>query len=103
MANNIHAMVRFTGATGAILDRAGAVSGLVRNSAGNYTLTMSQGIDVSERDVRVTQIHATARGGVAVTETSDTVFVALCVDAAGAAADPTECRLTVYRTQRLPS
>lgn len=103
MASNIHAMVRFTGATGAILDRVGNVQSLGRNSAGNYTLTLSQGIDASERDVRVTQIHATARGGVAVQETSDTVIGAVVVDAAGAAADPTECRITVYRTQRQAS
>lgn len=101
MANQIHAMIRFTAATAAILDRSGAVTGIVRNAAGDYTLTLSQGIDASERDVRVTQLHNAVRGGVSVEETSDTVLRVRCADAAGALADPTEVRIAVYRTQRI--
>ena len=101
MANQVHALIRFTAATGAILDRSGAVSGLARTAAGDYTLTLSQGIDASERDVRVTQLHNAIRGGVAVEETSDTVLRIRCTDAAGVLADPTEVRVAVYRTQRI--
>lgn len=97
--SQVHALVRFTGATGAILDRQGAVTSLTRNGAGDYTLVMSQALAVLERHARGTQIHAAIRGGVAVDDVDASTVRVRMVDAAGAAADPTTAVISVERTR----
>lgn len=87
--------VRFTGGTGAVLQKRGVVS-VVRNGAGDYQIVFDQAADATE-----SMVEAYAEGAAgkltSYVHTSDTSKQVLMKDDAGAASDPTTVMVSLYQ------
>lgn len=90
------AWVRFTGATGAILQSRGVTS-VTRAAAGDYTVNLDGGgVDATEARVSVGVENAAALI-TSYVHTSDTAKQVKVLDNAGAAADPTTVHVAIYQ------
>ena len=80
-ATELHAAGAVTGAAGVLGANAVNIVSVVRNGAGDYTITMAQAIAQATRTIKVQAINAAGRAATVV-DTSSTVFEALIWDLA---------------------
>lgn len=86
--------VRFTGATGAVLNSRGCT--VVRNGAGDYQITLEEGgVDSTEASWAACAEVAAVEW--AIVHTSDTSKQLLALNNAGAATDPTTVVFKIYQ------
>lgn len=92
------AWVRFTGATGAVLQSRGVAS-VTRNGAGDYQIVLDREIDATEFHMAAHGIGGAAGDAVEWTavHTSDVSKQVLAFSNAGAAADPTTVQVMIWR------
>jgi len=91
------AFTAITGATGAQTGKTLGVSGVVRNGAGDYTVTLAGGgIDPLDAACSASIAGAGVAAGISVVHSADTTIQILTTDDAGAAAD-FNCQLCVER------
>lgn len=88
------AWVRWTGATGVILQSRGVTS-VTRNGAGDFQIVIDVALDVTESRVHMESQGLALEFGVV--HTSDTSKQVLSLNNAGAATDPTQGLFCIYQ------
>lgn len=96
--NETLGFIRFTGATGAVLQMTGCITALVRNGAGDYQIA-TEAIDSTEFGMQAWCEQAAAVDALirSVVHTSDTSKQLLATDNANVAADPTTVCVRFFR------
>lgn len=90
----IHAKMKVAGASGAVIKSSGVTS-VVRNSTGNYTVTLSSATPDANAALAICGDSSGTAVTVTAKQTSTTSITVWAHDAAGLAADPTFWHLTV--------